>query len=151
MPDMKQARYFFEHQFLPKVFYENRQGVPVGIKKNPDVIHLNWENILKNYNLEDPFPQDAWKTQMFEIDPHLACIRLLCPEAVNETDCCWIFMLFRYDFTKMYYFTVEKGGFLGAGPYLCGWNPELKHILFGQCEPDREKALDRAIELFPTV
>ncbi len=88
---------------------------------------------------------------MFEIDPHLACIRLLCPQAERETDCCWIYMLFRYDFAKMYYFTVEKGGFLNSGPYLCGWSPELKHIMFGPCEPDMEKALDRAIGLFPNV
>ena len=148
MPDIAQARYFFEHQFLPKVFYENRQGVPVGVKKNPDVIHLNWENILKKYDLSDPYPSEAWKTEMFEIDPHLACLRLLCPEPEKETFCYWIYMLFRYDFSKLYYFTVEKGGFLDSGPFLCGWNPELKHVMFCGVEKDREKALDRAIELF---
>lgn len=148
MPDITSARYYFEHQFLPKLFYDPKVFLPMAIKNNPDVIHMNWTHLLEHYGITDTYDADAYKVQMFEISDKIACVRILCPQPEVEPQCLWIYMLFRYSLRKRFYFTVEKGGLFESGPFLCGWDRNQKHINYGECEEHIEKALDQAIAIF---
>ena len=148
MADIGQIRYYFEHRFLPKVWYDPKIILPISLKKNPGAIRQNWKNILQQEGVEDIYPENAYDIQMFELDPHTACIRILCPEPEKEPQCYWIYMLFTYNMKKFFYFSVEKGGFLNDGPFLCGWDKTFTHKNFGGCPLDIEKALDMAISIF---
>ena len=148
MADIHQARYYFEHQFLPAVFYDPKINLPISLKQNPDAIRQNWKNILLKNSIEDIYPDDAWGVQGFELDPHNAMYRILCPAPQKEPQCYWIYLFFRYDFTKIAYFTVESGGLFGPEAFLCSWDREHKHQNHGNVPIDIEKALDAAIPVF---
>ena len=151
MADIHQIRYYFEHNFLPHIYYDPKIILPLEIRKNPEVIHQNWQHLLERNQAQDIYPEDAWTVQGFELDPHTACNVILCPDPQKEPQCFCIFLLFTYDFRKRYYFTMEKGGLFQSGPFLCGWDPNGKHRMFGECGQDREKALDQAIQFFRTM
>lgn len=151
MSDITQIRYFFEHKFLPHIYYDPKIILPVSIKQNPDVIRQNWKNILNKEQVQDIYPDDAWEVQSYELDPHTASNRIICPIPEKEPQCYYIYMLFTYDLKRFYYFTMEKGGLFDSGPFLCGWDPDGKHRNFGGCEQDIEKGLDRAFELFQSM
>ena len=148
MPDINSNRYFFEHQFLPKLYYDPNILLPVEIKRNPELLNMNWKNILEKTNVPDAYPDGIWKVQGYEIDPHTAVMRVVCPEPEKEPQCYWIHLLFQYNLKKRFFFTVEKGGLFEEGPFLCGWDRNLKHLNFGVCENHIEKSLDQAIEIF---
>ena len=148
MPDISQVRYYFEHQFLPKLYYDPKIFLPISIKQNPDVINLNWKHILEQAGVKDTYPDGVWTVEMFEITDRFACVRILCPEPEKEPQCKWIFLLFHYSLRKRFYFTVEAGGLFEAGPFLCGWDRSHTHRNYGVCADDKEKALDQAIALY---
>ena len=148
MADLSQIRYYFEHRFLPKAFYDQNIILPLILKQNPNSVREYWKHILEKEGAKDNCPDDAWAVQGFELDPHTACTRIICPEPEREAQCHWIYLLYTYDLKKKYYFTVEAGNILFPDPFLCGWTPGVTHQNFGNCPKDIEKALDQAIEVF---
>ncbi len=141
------VRYYFEHELLPKLFFENELGfMSVIANKEKNVLNKIFLKIFEDANLNNPYGDNPIDIEPFAIeDIYIAHITFPAPE--DEPLCFETIMLYNIKTNKSGFYCIEKGN--DETPrYLCGWSNAEKHLNYGSCSEDMEKVIVDILKIF---
>ena len=144
------ARYQFEHKFLPGMFFEHPEALITLLLDDASKLCSIIGDIFDYAKIENPYSPDDFKAEPVKIDENNYAIQITLPEPFTEPLSYFHYIFFDIDFKKTAYFCLEKGNdFFGKEePFLCGWDSDHNHLNFGNCPLDEKIAFLRCLELF---
>lgn len=155
----REARYYLEHQLLPKLFYEGTIGFVNAALKEESYLYDICREVFQAGELTCPYTREQFSVKLVRAsekeDNRDYLIVLEFPEPEEPILCHRAIGVFDMDFdtnvvfTKAHYYTVEKTYAEWADvPVLCGWTKENVHENFGLIDHDVVKQLEKALALY---
>lgn len=143
------VRYFFEHQVLPKWFYEDKVKFVVILLQDKNILFRIIDDIFKQENVENPYNEDSFDVIPFNVTDDVKMLKIIFPEPEEEPLCYCSYVFFNDDFEKINYFCIEKGSELSNNnPFVCSWSSDGIHRNHGNCTFDEDSDFLRCKEIF---
>jgi len=143
---MKNIRYYFEHQLLPQLFYEDKGRFIGKLIEEPEVIFQILDVIYTKYEEENPYSEDAYAISFHQISDEAMAIELDYPEPELEPLCYRCYMIFDMNLKKTRFFTIERASDTLDEPFVCSWDEKGGHYTHGGCNLD--DVLESCLEVY---
>lgn len=153
-----QARYFVEHQILPKDFYQEKMKFIYVMMKGKDYIYDVMSDILESQGGKIPYSKDQFDVKLAKAKEdeddkdYVLVIDFPFPEA--EPLCYRAIALFDMDeeknisFTEARYFTIERSVDETYPPLLCAWNRDGSHSNYGEVSDNIIEQIETALNIY---
>ena len=89
-----EALAYFEHLFLPKVFYGDERDLVFEIHKNPNLLFDVFSLICKDNDAENPFSKENFSAETYRMDDEWFGTRIQFPEPAPDAPHCYELYLF---------------------------------------------------------
>ena len=126
---LEQARYHFEHNALPRYFYDDPVNVMDVLSRN-GVFRL-WQAFADENGVAYPYTAEDCHEVLFNADDGATVLLITLPRPEANTLCFRIYMVYRPSDGTAGYYTVEYDSFLGEAAFLCGWTADHAHMNYG--------------------
>lgn len=126
---LEQARYHFEHNALPRYFYDDPANV-IDVLSNNGVYRL-WKAFADENGIAYPYTAEDCREVLFDADDGTAILLLTLPWPEATPLCFRIYMVYNASTGAAGYYTVEYNNLLGDAAFLCGWSAEREHTNYG--------------------
>lgn len=146
MKETKNLRYF-EHNLLPRMFYENGEYIFNAIKEQKTDFIINALSIANSSisNYKFPYSSDAFSfSHIHCFDSECDMLWIQMPERDEITSCRSVYMVWDKDWKNQFYYTVERStdGFYA----FCGWTADHSWLMFNNEVPVDSMFESRDIE-----
>lgn len=144
---LKEARYYMEHQFLPKLFFEKKADfINAILDEESNLLYEFITQVCEEENISCPYEAEQYKIDYYQIGETEYMIKVMLPSPEETPLCSKVYFLFDEELNNLHYFTVECDQEKGRkqGYFLCGWDEEHNHLNFGQA-PNGTKELDDTV------
>lgn len=141
------ARYLLEHRQLVNYLYKTKKDSIKGLL--PLIENLAYSTFKTNCeenNIEFPYSEDDFKVKQLELSDNIKAVKLELPEPQDESQCYAVYFVYATDFSRMYYFTIEKE-LHGKEQKLGGWMKKA-HFNHGLVELDEESQKQKMLKIF---
>ncbi len=140
-------RYYFEHELLPKLFFENELGFMCAItNKENNVLNKYFLKIFEEESLNNPYGDNPINIETFVVED-ICIVEITFPVPEDEPLCFETIMLYNLKTNKSGFYCIEKGS--GETPrYLCGWDNAALHLNYGSCSEDMKKVRVDILKIF---
>ena len=152
---LMQMLYQFEHNLLPRFFFDEDINLVKDAHDNPEIIFMLFDDLCKNQEVEHPYTVKDFKCGFFTMDPDEKWLSMVIrfPEPVQTPLCYDIYFFFDRDFSKKGCYTLEyntkvrKHSQKTATPdgkiqehttlkqepcgFLCSWTKDHTHVNYG--------------------
>lgn len=139
-PTLAQLRYYFEHNALPRYFYEdpaNTMDVLAEVGAFTLFASLGDENGIAYDYTEADFGQNLYAaadgTRVLQLD---------LPRPEVSPQCFRLYMFYNPDTQAAAYYTIEYENLLGESAMLCGWDADGTHRNYGGADVPPEKGAE---------
>jgi hypothetical protein len=141
------ARYYFEHDLLPRFFFENGLDFMGAIaNKEDNVLNKVFLDILEKSNLDNLYGDNPIQIEPFAVkDIYIA--HLTFPNPEDEPLCYETFMIYNIETNICGFYCIEKGSKENQR-FLCEWTKETQHLNYGVCSNDTEEVIIDILKLF---
>ena len=144
--DRHSIRYFFEHQLLPKWFFENKGEFVALVLHDQGILFRIVNDIFEKNNVENPYTENDFKVEAAKLTDELMMVKLVFPEPEETPLCYWSYLFFDLAFDNIRYFTVEKG--LGEYPFVCSWTVNGSHSNYGTCTLEEHNDFVKCVSIY---
>ena len=126
---LAQARYHFEHNALPRYFYEDPANM-IGVLSERGVYAL-WDAFARENGVSSPYAESDYRVNRHDLDDGTEMLQIELPRPDANTLCYRIYMAYNATTGAAGYYTVEYDNLLGETAFLCGWSSAHEHINYG--------------------
>lgn len=140
------ARYAFETDILPHLFYDLKDRFVAPVLKDKNVLYATMNEVYKSHGIENPYTEDQITIDLGRITDEVLMLKLVFPEPEMEPFCYWSYLLFDRNFEKCSYFCVEKGRF-DDKPFICEWDMEGNHQNYGKAPFENDEDFLRCVDV----
>ncbi|MBR6889633.1 MAG: hypothetical protein IKN05_01450 [Clostridia bacterium] len=126
---LEQARYHFEHNALPRYFYDDPANVIDVLSQNG--VYRLWKAFADENGIAYPYTAEDCHEVLFSADDGATVLLLLLPKPEANTLCYRIYMVHKPSSGAAGYYTVEYDNLLGDDAFLCGRSAEHEHANYG--------------------
>ena len=127
-PALEDIRYYFEHQLLPDLFYEDPGKVLGYLQNNP--LFALWQSLCESIPFDVTYPEDAFGALFVLGDDVQVLARLDLPRPEATPQCSRIYLYWNQETGSAGYYTVEYDNFLEESEFLCGWTKDHEHTSY---------------------
>ena len=158
---LKELRYYFEHQLLPRYFFEHTAGFLDEIsaplikeEENPnavsgDNIYSLFSEIAEKYDVAHKYTKEQFELDIYPIGELGFMFKISLPEPEDTILCSHIYLVLSEDFTYKRYFTIELLEIKRKRKYycLCEWTSD-SHENYGEISNNSEERENMIVKLF---
>ena len=142
------VRYYFEHRFLPRLFYNDMEGMTNDLSENKgEILYSVMCDICEENCFLMPYNAEEYRVYFHKASEDCKIIRIVMPEPAETPLCYEVYLIFNNQCTDGMYFTVERGPDRKTR-YLCAWDVEGGHNFFGSCTRDSGAIKKRIAQIF---
>lgn len=144
-------RYFIEHQLTRNWFFQEGQTFTAVLAERSDVYPAMVRHVYRENGIDCPYTDDMFHIAALHLEGDVYCISIVMPEPEQEGDCRQIMMMYREDFSRRSYYTIEYGESMLSDQKLswcCEWSEEGEHLNYGQCTPDPLECIRKCYDIF---
>ena len=146
--EIHDIRYFFEHQLLPRAFFEDRALLITVLVKEKDFLYKMVQEVFEKEGAECPYRPEEFRAEPLKISKDVLLLKLTYPEPESEPLCYGSYLLFDTAFENPAFFCLERGARRDEMPFLCRWDESGNHLNYGRCSTEHGEALARCLELY---
>ena len=107
--NLGEARYLLEHRQLPNFFYKTKKDSIKGLLQlTENLAYSTFKNSCEENDIIFPYSESDFKAQNIDLSKKIKAVKLELPEPEDELQCYAVYFVYNTDFSRMYYFTVEK-------------------------------------------
>ena len=144
-----QVLYQFEHQLLPRWFYDEPKEFIGVLCESPSALFEILSELFRRGGAENPYKAGDFKVEPGEVNENVMMLRIDYPKPQGEQLCHSAICIFNKGFDRLMFFTIEKGIDLDAGfPIHAAWTPEGEHFNYGKVSPDKEEQLFECVSVY---
>lgn len=125
---LEQARYHFEHNALPRYFYDDPANTIDVLSRNG--IYRLWAAFADENGVKYAYVEGDCREILYDADG-ATVLQITLPKPEANTLCYRIYMVFDPAAEQAGYYTVEYDNLLGETAFLCGWAEDHTHNNYG--------------------
>ena len=130
--DNKEILYSFEHDLLPKWFFETKKEFLGVICTQPQALHSILTELFARNGKENPYGPESFKVEPEQVREDIVMVKISFPKPPAAPLCISTIVIFDKTFEKVSYFCIEKGDDATGGfPVVCSWEADGRHINYG--------------------
>ena len=133
-----QIRYSFEHNMMPRYYYERPENVLNGLEEVG--LYYLWETVCVENGCDPTYPEEDYKEHWYTSGSG-TIVQVELPEPDENLLCYRIYFLYDPENDRTAYYTMESEVLTPGSGMICMWDAEGTHTLFGAAP-----ALDRNSE-----
>lgn len=137
---LKQARYYFEHNALPRYFYEDPANM-LDVLGRVGVYRL-WCSLADENGVDYPYQAEDFTENRYVTDGGATLLQIVMPKPEDKPLCFRIYLAYDPETGKAGYYTAEYENLLGDDCFICGWTEAHDHVNFGGAAPLDSTAAD---------
>ena len=126
---LEQARYYFEHNALPRYFYDDPANLMQVLGERG--MYGLWAAFADENGVAYPYTDGDFGVRRYDLANGAAMLQIELPEPEANTLCYRLYMLYGADTGDAGYYTVEYDNLLGDAAFLCGWTRDHDHVNYG--------------------
>lgn len=126
---LERMRYYFEHNVLPRYFYEDPANMLDVLKTNG--IYRLWQALADENGVEYPYQEADYNLRWYDLDGGATALLIEMPAPEVSPQCLRVYMIYNQETGASGYYTVEYDNFMGETAFLCGWTPDGTHMNYG--------------------
>ena len=139
----------FEGDLLPSWFFESPKEFLGVLATDSSVLHRISGELFSSSQLESPYRPEDFSVSADGVNDEVWSLSIRFPAPSAEGLCHRAICIFDKTFSKLAYYTLEKGMDLeGSFPVLGEWNEKGEHSGFGIVSPDRDEQLVQCVEMY---
>lgn len=143
---LKRTRYYFEHELLPRVFFEKKgEFINMLQEYGGRLLYrmMLWE--CEEAKVSCKYIEQEYRCTVRKMENGWGMLCMKFPRAKKPCMCPLAFCIFGEGYSWVRYFMVESGR-LGARRvfFLCEWNPQRYHYNYGSV-PDNISAIENKL------
>lgn len=143
MRSIHNVRYTLEHKVIPGWLYNEKETLVYALLSRDDLLYAVISDMLSEQGLLNPYSPGQFKAVPLEPEDDVCGIKIMFPEPEDEPLCYYAILFFDWNFTRLSYFTVERGNDFGRQrPFICGWDKNGTHLNYGSLEFDDDSILE---------
>ena len=144
-----QVMYHFEKDLLPSWFYESpKEFLGVLSAEKTALWEISGE-LFRRAQMETPYRAEDFQTESSEVSEDAMMLSVKFPPPQKEGLCHRAVCFFDKTFTKLAYYTFEKGEDIEGGfPVLCLCDKDGVHYSMGKVSLDKDEQLVDCIEMY---
>lgn len=147
LSNLGEARYLLEHRQLPNFLYKTKKDSIKGLLQlTENLAYSTLKNNCDENNIDFPYTEEDFKAKQLDFSEQIKGVKLDLPEPTDETQCYAVYFVYKTDFSKMYYFTIEKE-LHGGEQCLGGWTKKA-HFNHGLVMLDEKSQIDKMLYVF---
>lgn len=125
----EEVRYAFEHDMLPRYFYDNPQNLIDHVLS--DGVFILWESVATENGADVRYGAGDYAETLYTYDDGTELVQLDLPEPDASLLCYRIYLLYNPNTGEAGYYTVESDDFLPGEGFVCMWDAQGNHVNFG--------------------
>lgn len=126
---LERMRYHFEHNVLPRYFYEDPANM-LDVLKEKGIYRL-WQALADENGVEYPYQEADYELRWYDLEDGATALLITMPAPETSPQCFRAYMIYNPDTGAAGYYTVEYDNFLEESAFLCGWTPDGTHMNYG--------------------
>ena len=128
-PTLEQTRYHFEHNALPRYFYDDPANTLETLRRNG--VYRLWAALADENGVTYPYHSQDFIEHWYDLDDGTTILQVVMPRPTVTPQCYRLYMVFRPGAGEAHYYTVEYENLLGETALLCGWDAGHRHVSYG--------------------
>ena len=121
-----EVRYAFEHNMLPRYFYDDPQNM-LGFLAQSDLYTL-WESVATENGVDVCYAREDYVAHTYTYDGDITLLQIELPEPDANLLCYRIYFLYNAGTGEAGYYTVESDSFLPGTGIVCMWTKDREHL-----------------------
>ena len=147
---LEQARYHFEHNALPRYFYDDPANM-IQVLSDRGIFAL-WDAFARENGVSYPYAEEDYRVRRHDMADGTAILQIELPAPDANTLCYRIYLVHNAATGSAGYYTVEYDNLLGETAFLCGWSQDHTHTNYsgaptlGRADAGYEQALAEELD-----
>ena len=137
---LAEVRYYFEHNLLPRYFYEVPENMLDAIRAQG--LYALWASFTTENGVDPTYPAGDFVEHWYTAADGATVLQVELPEPDDNTLCYRICFIYNAESGVAAYYTSESDTFPPDACFLCHWTPEGEHILYGTVDVLDKAAAD---------
>ena len=130
-------------------FYDSPKEFAGVLSEKPEALYEIFSTLLAQGGVENTFRVGEFKAEPMEVNDEAMAIRIKYPKPVDMPLCFGAVAFFNKDFSKLRFFTLEKGEDIeGIFPVLCAWDENGEHFSYGTTSPDPDEQFVQCVDMY---
>lgn len=129
-PTVAQARYYFEHNALPRYFYEDPENM-LNVLEDIGIYQL-WEAFTTENGIDAVYTPKDCVQRWYAAGDGTTLLQVQLPEPDANTLCYRIYFIHSAATGKSAYYTVESDEFLPEYSFICTWDAQRTHAIMDE-------------------
>ncbi len=126
---LEQARYHFEHNALPRYFYDDPANI-IAVLSDRGIYGL-WDAFARENGIAHPYAEADYRVNRHDLADGTTILQIELPRPDANTLCYRIYMVHNAANGVAGFYTVEYDNLLGEAAFLCGWSQDHTHTNYG--------------------
>ena len=145
----EQVMHHFEGVLLPAWFYESPKEFLGVLAENSGALHEISSELFRRAQLESPFSAADFSAEPGDVNDEVRILSIKFPAPSEQGLCHRAICFFDKTFTKLAYYTLEKGMDLeGSFPVLGFFDERGEHSSYGIVSPDKDEQFVQCVEIY---
>lgn len=147
--NIEQVMRHFEEVLLPSWFFESPKEFLGVLAENSGALHEISGELFRRALLESPYGPEDFKVEVDMVNDSARTLSIKFPAPTEEGLCHRAICIFDKTFSKLAYYTLEKGIDLeGAFPVLFARDAEGNRFPMGSVSLDKDEQLTQCIDMY---
>ena len=147
--DLKEVLYSFEHDLMPKWFFEEKKNFIGVVAQQPQVLHSMLGELCRRSGQENPFSPNEFGVEPAQLNENVAMLNIRLPKPPAAPLCLKTVVIFDKTFEKVCYFCIEKGDDATGGfPVVCSWEADGTHVNYGPESHDLDECVLKCVSIY---
>ena len=126
---LEQVRYHFEHNAVPRYFYEDPANVLAALREQG--MYMLWTALADENGVAYPYQADDFEEYWYELTDGSTILQIVMPDPEATPQCYRIYLLYNPTTGEAGYYTAEYDNFFDESAFLCGWDAQHSHMNYG--------------------
>ena len=157
MSSLHDFRYYFEHRYLPRTYYQYRGVFINRLAKERDILYKLFCLFADHNEVKHNYSENQFRIDSGKLDDKVYYLAFTFPDPEESPLCKYAYLFFDLNFSKAAYFTVERGNeanftnrerAMKMPYYVCSWTQEGNHENFGTHDIWADDGLGVCFKLF---
>ena len=154
-PTLKDVRYYFEHQFLPPMYFDDPERL-LETLRDPGIFDI-WSWLTGQIGIDVIYQASDFSFREMDREDGIYMLIQEMPKPEETPQCSRVYFCYQKETKTARYFTVEYDNFFGDSYFLCEWTQDGNHMNYGVCNTvdpaadDYEEALAAEADLVAQI
>ncbi len=144
-----EIRKLVEQKLISTYFFDDTSDfVEALFLADENVVYNITKALCDEYKISLSYVPEDYNVKVLRVNDHFISARVKMPKPQETSECDSIYFVYDMEFSKNYYFTVEKAAESADGIetesfFLCGITSDGMHMKYGKSDIDEDEVVDR--------